>query len=120
MTDRIFVPKDDTREQVAVPDKVIKANKEKISRLCPLRINAKTVIYVTADKCNDAYRESYLKRMEGNKKSDSVPKDMVADRIVYLYEQGMSVKDIAVKLGVSQSVCTKRINKYKKIYEQFK
>lgn len=34
------------------------AKKEK--HLFPLRINATTVIFVTADKCNEKYKEEYL------------------------------------------------------------
>lgn len=125
MTERVFTPKEDTRENVEVPEAVIKAHKDRMMRLKPLRINARTVIYVTEDKCNEAYRQEYLKRM-GEVKKEVCPskgmsprniqfcKEDMADKIVELYKQGMSAKDITAELGVSRSTCCKYINKYKR------
>lgn len=44
-------------------DSVIENYKRKEKPLFPLRINRQTVIYVTKDKCNEEYRQDYLKRM---------------------------------------------------------
>lgn len=125
MTDRIFTPKEDTRENAEVPDAVIIAHKEKMKCLKPLRINARTVIYVTEDKCNEAYRQEYLKRMGEVKKesegsrglspfSVKFDREEMADRIVELYKQGYAIKDIVATLHVSTSTCCKYINKYKR------
>lgn len=40
--------------------RVMRQQAEKEKHLFPLRINTTTVIYVTADKCNEKYREEYL------------------------------------------------------------
>lgn len=125
MTDRIFTPKEDPRKNAEVPEAVVKTHKEKMGRLKPLRINARTVIYVTENKCNEAYRQEYLKRMgEVKDESDKHPcfsphakrfsREDVADKIVELYRQGMAIKEIVATLHVSNSTCCKYINKYKR------
>jgi hypothetical protein len=40
--------------------RVMRKQAEKEKHLFPLRINATTVIFVPADKCNEKYREEYL------------------------------------------------------------
>ena len=44
---------------------IIQKNKEKSLR--PLRIDSKTVIYVTDEKCNEAYRNAYLDKLSKRK-----------------------------------------------------
>lgn len=124
MTNRVFTPKDDTRENVEVPENVIKAQNEKMKRLKPLRINDRTVIYVTEDKCNETYRQDYLKRIGKIKKeidaahcclssSEKISKEDRSDNVVELHKQGMGIKHIAAALHVSISTCCKYINRYK-------
>lgn len=40
--------------------RLMRKQAEKEKHLFPLRINATTVIFVTADKCNEKYKEEYL------------------------------------------------------------
>lgn len=40
--------------------RLMRKQEEKEKHLFPLRINATTVIFVSADKCNEKYKEEYL------------------------------------------------------------
>lgn len=39
----------------------IRKQRRREKQLFPLRLNATTVLYVTADKCNEEYKQDYLK-----------------------------------------------------------
>lgn len=45
-------------------DTAIERYKQKEKTLFPLRINQQTVIYVLKSKCNEQYRQEYLKKMK--------------------------------------------------------
>lgn len=45
------------------------ARKTELKRdLHPLRVDVNTVIYVTSDKCNEEYKQHYLKRLENGRR----------------------------------------------------
>lgn len=44
-------------------DAVIERYRQKERTLFPLRINTQTVIFVAKKKCNEQYRQEYLKKM---------------------------------------------------------
>ena len=117
--------KPDTSKSVEVAHELIERQRVMEQKLFPLRIDQRIVIYVSREKCNEAYRQEYLKRM-GEVKKEACPtkgmsprniqfckKDM-AEKIVELYKQGMPAKDITAELGVSRSTCCKYISKYKR------
>ena len=55
-------------------DEVIAAQleKDKRTRKYPLRINKQTVIFVSKDKCNEAYAEEYRRKMEYQIKNGTI------------------------------------------------
>lgn len=82
----------------------------------PLRIDHRTVIYVTKDKCNAEYAESFRKRrgVAPDNKSTVVKSRVKVDveEVRTLVQSGMYLKDIAKKLGVSKTTIDKYIQKY--------
>ena len=112
----------DTREAVVVPDKVIKEQAERMKRLKPLRIDSRTVIYVTEDKCNEDYRRAYIERtnptVEPKKqlikyRPHTTPQEDI-ERIIELHKTGARSKEIAHKLDISYSTVYRYVGEYKK------
>lgn len=82
----------------------------------PLRIDHRTVIYVTKDKCNAKYAESFRQRrgiVPANK--SPVVKSRVkvnVEEVRTLVQSGIYLKDIAKRLGVSKTTIENYILMY--------
>lgn len=55
--------KPDTKVNDGSLDAVIERFRQKERTLFPLRINKQTVIFVARKKCNEQYRQEYLRKM---------------------------------------------------------
>ena len=55
--------KEDCTENGSRVQEKVKAQRKREKNLYPLRINQKTIIFVTKEKCNENYRIEYLKRI---------------------------------------------------------
>ena len=120
------VRKPDVKNQQQIPEELTKAHREKMKRMVPLRINAKTTIYVPPEKCNEGYREAYMKRMNmnnelltGNAKylsmaCESELRRERIEKIKDMYYQGHSVKDIAHEVGLSYATVYGYFSRIKK------
>lgn len=84
--------------------------------LYPLRIDQRTVIYVTKDKCNAKYAESFCQRrgvVPDNKSTVVKPRVKVnVEEVRTLVQSGMYLKDIAKRLGVSKTTIDNYILRY--------
>lgn len=85
-------------------------------QLYPLRIDHRTVIYVTKDKCTPEYAESFRQRRgvaPDNKSTVVKPRVKVnVEEVRTLVQSGMYLKDIAKKLGVSKTTIDNYIQRY--------
>lgn len=97
-------------------ERLVEEHREIEKRLYPLRIDHRTVIYVTKDKCTKEYAqkrrrqfgiEPSLERKGGNPRVH-----IEAEEIGKLVQEGMHLKDIARTLGVSRTTVSKYIQKY--------
>ncbi|WP_300701292.1 helix-turn-helix domain-containing protein [Bacteroides sp.] len=82
----------------------------------PLRIDHRTVIYVTKDKCNPEYAEK--KRMQFNPapvmehRGSNFRVSIDVEELRTFVQSGMHLKEIAKKMGVSKTTVEKYIKKY--------
>ena len=82
----------------------------------PLRIDHRTVIYVTKEKCTGEYAEK--KREQFNlapvqeQRGGNTHVTVDAEELRTLVQSGMLLKAIAKKLGVSRTTASKYIKKY--------
>nr|DAE23393.1 MAG TPA: Protein of unknown function (DUF1670) [Myoviridae sp. ctcPl3] len=85
-------------------------------RLYPLRIDHRTVIYVTKDKCTPEYAEKRRKQfgMEPitERKGGNNRASVDVDELRTLVQSGLYLKDIARRLGVSKTTVDNYIKKY--------
>lgn len=85
-------------------------------RLYPLRIDHRTVIYVTKNKLTPEYAEKKRKQFSPaskNEKKGGNPRAAVnVEEVRTLFRGGMILKDIAKKLGVSKTTIDNYIRKY--------
>lgn len=85
-------------------------------RLYPLRIDHRTVIYVTKDKLTSEYLE--MKRKQFNpvvikeRKGGNPRATLNVEEVRTLVHAGMLLKDIAKRLGVSKTTIDNYIKKY--------
>ena len=97
-------------------ERLVEEHKEIEKRLYPLRIDQRTVIYVTKDKCNAQYAESFRQRrgiVPDNKSTVVKPRVKVdAEEVRTLVQSGMYLKDIAKRLGVSKTTIDNYILRY--------
>lgn len=97
-------------------ERLVEEHREVEKRLYPLRIDHRTVIYVTKEKCTKEYAqkrrrqfgiESAVERKGGN------PRVLIeVEDVSKLVQEGMHLKDIARTLGVSRTTVSKYIQKY--------
>lgn len=83
---------------------LVELHKDIEKQLYPLRINSRTVIYVTKDKCNAAYAKEYAEKHQiGSVNPHAKKKTLVVDkeRIAGMIVEGKTQKEIAKELGVS-------------------
>ena len=85
-------------------------------KLYPLRIDQRTVIYVTKDKCTPEYAEKRRRQFGAvpvkEKKGGTECKPVDVEQIREFVQDGMYLKDIAKRLGVSKTTVDKYIQKY--------
>lgn len=97
-------------------ERLVEEHREVEKRLYPLRIDQRTVIYVTKDKCNAKYAESFRQRrgiVPANK--SPVVKSRVkvnVEEARTLVQSGIYLKDIAKRLGVSKTTIENYILMY--------
>ena len=97
-------------------ERLVKEHREVEKRLYPLRIDQRTVIYVTKNKCNAQYAESFRQRrgiVPDNKSTVVKPRVKVnVEEVRTLVQSGMYLKDIAKRLGVSKTTIDNYIRMY--------
>lgn len=97
-------------------ERLVEEHREVEKRLYPLRIDQRTVIYVTKDKCNEKYAESFRQRrgiVPENKSTVVKPRVKVdVEEVRTLVQSGMYLKDIAKRLGVSKTTIENYILMY--------
>lgn len=97
-------------------ERLVEEHREIEKRLYPLRIDQRTVIYVTKNKCNAQYAESFRQRrgiVPDNK--STVVKSRVkvnVEEARTLVQSGIYLKDIAKRLGVSKTTIENYILMY--------
>lgn len=93
-----------------------KKHKEVEKKLYPLRIDQRTVIYVTKDKLTPEYAEKKRESLKLGtiikKKGGATNVDIDVKKLREMVYEGMSLRDIACKLGVSRTTISKYIKKY--------
>lgn len=86
------------------------------TRLFPLRLDQRTVIYVTKDKLTPEYAEKKRKQFgvvrPVEKKGGNTRVHVNVEDVRALVREGMLLKDIAKKLGVSKTTIDNYIRKY--------
>lgn len=91
-------------------------HKEIDKKLYPLRIDSRTIIYVTKDKLTPEYAEKNRKSMNPKqgieKKGGTTQVEIDVDKLKEMVHAGMSPNDIAKEFGVSRTTMYNYINKY--------
>lgn len=89
---------------------------KKDTKLYPLRLDQRTVIYVTKDKLTPEYAEKKRKQFRPaskNERKGGNPRAAVnVEEVRTLVRGGMLLKDIARRLGVSKTTIDNYIRKY--------
>lgn len=97
-------------------EQLAEQHKEVEKRLFPMRIDHRTVIYVTKDKLTPEYAEEKRRQLssvhEVEKKSGGCRVTVDVEEVRCLVAGGMILKDIAKQLGVSRTTVTNYIKKY--------
>lgn len=96
---------------------LVETHKDIEKQLYPLRINSRTVIYVTKDKCNAAYAKEYAEKHQiGSVNPHAKKKTLVVDkeRIAGMIVEGKTQKEIAKELGVSVTTVRNHIKELEK------
>ncbi len=82
----------------------------------PLRIDHRTVIYVTKDKCTMKYAEKKRKQFNPapvmEHRGGNTRVIVEVEELKVLVQSGMYLKDIAKKFGVSKTTIEKYIKKF--------
>lgn len=85
-------------------------------KLYPLRIDQRTVIYVTKDKLTPEYAEKNRKSMNLKqsieKKGGTTQVEIDVEKLRGMFHAGMSPNDIAMEFGVSRTTMYNYIKKY--------
>lgn len=91
-------------------------HKEIEKKLYPLRIDKRTIIYVTKDKLTPEYAEKKRKSMNlenvRENRGGNAKAEIDVDKLREMVHAGMSPNDIAKELGVSRTTMYSYIKKY--------
>lgn len=91
-------------------------HKEIEKKLYPLRIDQRTVIYVTKDKLTTEYAEKKRKSMnlerKAEKKGGTTQVEIDVEKLREMVHAGMSPNDIAKEFGVSRTTMYNYMKKY--------
>ena len=86
------------------------------TRVFPLRLDSRTVIYVTKDKLTPEYAEKKRKQFgvvrPVERKGGNIRVHVNVEDVRILVQSGMYLKDIAKRLGVSKTTIDNYIRKY--------
>ena len=97
-------------------ERLVEEHREIEKRLYPLRIDHRTVIYVTKDKCTKEYAQKRRRQFgiepSPERKGGNPRVDIEVEEVNKLVQEGMHLKDIARTLGVSRTTVSKYIQKY--------
>lgn len=95
---------------------LVEEHREIEKRLYPLRIDQRTVIYVTKDKCTKEYAQKRRRQFgiepSPERKGGNPRVHIEVEEVNKLVQEGMHLKDIARTLGVSRTTVSKYIQKY--------
>ncbi len=87
---------------------LVEKHKELEKKLYPLRIDKRTVIYVTKDKLTPEYVEMSRKKLLhqeddlNRRKGGNSTISLDVDRLKQMVDEGMKIRDIARNMGVSE------------------
>lgn len=97
-------------------ERLVEEHREIEKRLYPLRIDHRTVIYVTKDKCTKEYAQKRRRQFgiepSPERKGGNPRVYIEVEEVGKLVQEGMHLKDIARTLGVSRTTVSKYIQKY--------
>lgn len=97
-------------------ERLVEEHREIEKRLYPLRIDHRTVIYVTKDKCTKEYAQKRRRQFgiepSPERKGGNPRVHIEVEEVGKLVQGGMHLKDIARTLGVSRTTVSKYIQKY--------
>lgn len=97
-------------------ERLVEEHREVEKRLYPLRIDQRTVIYVTKDKCTPEYAEKRRKQLgmkpAAERKGGNPRVHIEVEEMRKLVQSGMLLKDISKNLGVSRTTVAKYMKKY--------
>lgn len=97
-------------------ERLVEEHREVEKRLYPLRIDHRTVIYVTKDKCTKEYAQKRRRQFgiepSPERKGGNPCVHIEVEEVGKLVQEGMHLKDIARTLGVSRTTVSKYIQKY--------
>lgn len=97
-------------------ERLVEEHRKVEKKLYPLRLDKKTVIYVTKDKCTKEYAQKrrILFGLEPSpeRKGGNPRVHIEVEEVGKLVQEGMPLKDIARTLGVSRTTVSKYIQKY--------
>lgn len=96
-------------------ERLAEMHKEVEKRLYPLRIDHRTIIYVTKDKCTPEYAAKKREKLglaPVIEVKGHAPKMVDTDRLQRMLDDGMNPKDIAYDMGVAASTIYTYIRKY--------
>jgi hypothetical protein len=97
-------------------ERLVEEYREVEKKLYPLRIDQRTVIYVTKDKCTKEYAQKRRRQFgiepSPERKGGNPRVHIEVEEVNKLVQEGMHLKDIARTLGVSRTTVSKYIQKY--------
>lgn len=95
---------------------LVEEHREIEKRLYPLRIDQRTVIYVTKDKCTKEYAQKRRRQFgiepSPERKGGNPRVHIEVEEMRKLVQSGMLLKDISKNLGVSRTTVAKYMKKY--------
>lgn len=96
-------------------ERLVEEHRKAERRLFPLRIDQRTVLYVTKDKCTPEYAEQYKRRMNIQDESclKRPMKGLSKDNLYNLYiNQGKTLQETADTVGVCSRTIAYHLQKY--------
>ena len=98
-------------------ERLVETQREVEKKLYPLRIDSRTVIYVTKDKCTPEYaakkrKEFGLAQTVEVKGHASKTATVDVERLRKMVGDGMKLKDIAPVFGISRTLVSRYIKEY--------
>ena len=98
-------------------ERLVETQREVEKKLYPLRIDSRTVIYVTKDKCTPEYaaykrKEFGLAQTVEVKGHASKTATVDVEKLRKMVGDGMKLKDIAPVLGISRTLVSRYIKEY--------